>query len=61
MAATIARVALLATPRPRRMADAALGIVRPAPGRVSLAWAGPVPRRVAALLAPPPRRRPRRP
>jgi hypothetical protein len=23
---------------------------------VSLAWAGPVPRRVAALLAPPPRR-----
>jgi hypothetical protein len=57
VAATIARVALLATPRPRQMAEAALGIVRPAPGRVSLAWAGPVPRRVAALLAPlPPRR-----
>jgi Zn-dependent protease with chaperone function len=57
VAATIARVALLATPRPRRMAAAALGIVASPPSRVSLAWAGPVPRRVAALLAPlPPRR-----
>jgi Zn-dependent protease with chaperone function len=57
VAATIARVALLATPRPGRLAEAALGIVRPAPNRISLAWAGPVPRRVAALLAPlPPRR-----
>jgi len=91
VAATIARVALLATPRSRPMAGAALGIVRPPSQRrrtshgvrrrhgitslhwtgplrfqarrarpqrrISLAWAGPVPRRVAALLAPlPPRR-----
>jgi beta-lactamase regulating signal transducer with metallopeptidase domain len=57
VAATIARVALLATPSPRPLAGAALGIVRPVSPRVSLAWAGPVPRRVAALLAPlPPRR-----
>lgn len=56
VAATIAQVALLATPRPPRMAQATLGIVRP-PRRVSLAWAGPVPRRVAALLAPVPPRR----
>ena len=34
----------------------ALGVTGPAPPRVSLAWAGPVPRRVAALLTAPPRR-----
>jgi hypothetical protein len=50
-AATIAEVALLAGPR-RRAAAAGLGIV--GARRVSVAWAGPVPRRVAALLAPPP-------
>jgi Zn-dependent protease with chaperone function len=66
VASTIGRVALLATPRAGRLRTASLGItgtrgiagargaarVRP----ISLAWAGPVPRRVAALLAPPPRR-----
>jgi hypothetical protein len=63
VAATIGRVALLAPARPRRMRAASLAITgtRGRPGtrgrRVSLAWAGPVPRRVAALLAPPPRRR----
>jgi len=40
-------------PRASAGARAAAGSRRP----VSLAWAGPVPRRVAALLAPPPRRR----
>ena len=54
VAETIAQVALLATPQRRRMAAASLGIVRPASRTVSVAWAGPVPRRVAALLAPPP-------
>ncbi len=73
VASTIGQVALLATaPRPARFRAAALAItgtrgitgggrggrrratrIRP----ISLAWAGPVPRRVAALLAPPPRRR----
>ena len=53
VAVTIGRVALLATtPDP-----AALSIAGRPAGRVSLAWAGPVPRRVAALLAPPPRPR----
>ena len=66
VASTIGQVALLATPRAGRLRTASLGItgtrditgargaarVRP----ISLAWAGPVPRRVAALLAPPPRR-----
>jgi hypothetical protein len=60
VAATIGRVALLAPARPRRMRAAALAITgvrgRPGPRAVSLAWAGPVPRRVAALLAPPPGR-----
>jgi hypothetical protein len=62
VAATIGRVALLAPARPRRLRAASLAITgaRREPrtrGRpVSLAWAGPVPRRVAALLAPPPRR-----
>ncbi|HEX3490744.1 MAG TPA: M48 family metalloprotease [Streptosporangiaceae bacterium] len=54
VAATIGRVALLAT----APAPAALGIAGRPVRRVSLAWAGPVPRRVAALLAPPPRPRP---
>jgi hypothetical protein len=62
VASTIGRVALLATSRPARLRAAALGITgprgaaRPRIHPVSLAWAGPVPRRVAALLAPPPRR-----
>jgi hypothetical protein len=55
VAATIGRVAMLATPG--RRPAATLGIVRPRPRRVSVAWAGPVPRRVAALLGPPPRSR----
>ena len=62
VASTIGQVALLATPRPTRLRAAALGITGPRSGTgtrvrpISLAWAGPVPRRVAALLAPPPRR-----
>jgi beta-lactamase regulating signal transducer with metallopeptidase domain len=47
VAVTIGRVAMMAT----------LGMVRAGSRRVSLAWAGPVPRRVAALLGPPPRSR----
>ncbi|HEY2575258.1 MAG TPA: M48 family metalloprotease [Streptosporangiaceae bacterium] len=54
VATTIAQVALLATPRRRQEATAALGIAGPGPRRISVAWAGPVPRRVAALLGPPP-------
>ncbi|HEX5302032.1 MAG TPA: M48 family metalloprotease [Streptosporangiaceae bacterium] len=68
VAATIGRVALLTPGRPRRTRAAALAITgtrapagtRGGAGnhgrRISLAWAGPVPRRVAALLAPPPGR-----
>src|SRR6185437_8548786 len=71
VAATIGRVALLTparTQRPRRTRAAALAITgtrgpagtrgsaRNHGRRISLAWAGPVPRRVAALLAPPPGR-----
>ena len=56
VARTIGQVALLAGTGPGRPAGLALGIVRPGTGRVSLAWAGPVPRRVAALLTAPPRR-----
>jgi hypothetical protein len=56
VAATIDRVALLTPPRRRRpVTAAALGIAG-RPRRVSVAWAGPVPRRVAALLGPPPAR-----
>jgi Zn-dependent protease with chaperone function len=55
VAVTIGRVAMLATPGPRP--GAALGIVGAQSRRVSVAWAGPVPRRVAALLGPPPRSR----
>ena len=64
VASTIGRVALLATARPSRLRAAALGItgtlgIAGARGRPRLALrlpAGPIPRRVAALLAPPPRR-----
>jgi Zn-dependent protease with chaperone function len=57
VAATIGQVALLAGPRPARMPRMSLGILSSRARRVSLALAGPVPRRVAALLtAPPPRR-----
>jgi len=55
VAATIGRVAMLATPG--RLPAATLGMVRAGSRRVSVAWAGPVPRRVAALLGPPPRSR----
>jgi Zn-dependent protease with chaperone function len=53
VAATIGQIALLATTPPRTT----LNITGAATRRISLAWAGPVPRRVAALLAPPPRQR----
>jgi peptidase M48-like protein len=62
VAATIGRVALLAPARPRRVRATSLAITGTRGGArdrartVSLAWAGPVPRRVAALLAPPPGR-----
>jgi Zn-dependent protease with chaperone function len=55
VAVTIGRVAMLATPG--RLPAATLGMVRAGSRRVSVAWAGPVPRRVAALLGPPPRSR----
>ena len=55
VAVTIGRVAMLATPA--RWPAATLGMVRARSRRVSVAWAGPVPRRVAALLGPPPRSR----
>jgi peptidase M48-like protein len=57
VAETIGRVALLASPAPRRAAEVALRVTGPSYQRVSVAWAGPVPRRVAALLAAPPRTR----
>jgi len=58
VARTIGQVALLARPRPgRRTAGVVLGIAGTRARRMSVAWAGPVPRRVAALLAAPPRRR----
>jgi hypothetical protein len=55
VALTIGRVAMMATPA--RLPAASLGMVRAGARRVSVAWAGPVPRRVAALLGPPPRSR----
>jgi len=55
VAVTIGRVAMLATPA--RQPAATLGMARARSRRVSVAWAGPVPRRVAALLGPPPRSR----
>jgi beta-lactamase regulating signal transducer with metallopeptidase domain len=57
VAETIGEVALLASPVPRRVPGLALGIIGPLAHRLSVAWAGPVPRRVAALLTVPPRRR----
>ncbi len=57
VAETIGQVALLTPPRPRQAAGIALGAVGQLTQRVSVAWAGPVPRRVAALLSSPPRRR----
>jgi Zn-dependent protease with chaperone function len=56
VARTIGQVALLSDAGPRRAGALALGIIKPGPARLSLAWAGPVPRRVAALLTAPPRR-----
>ena len=56
VAQTIGQVALLAGTGRRRVAGMALGVIGPPAPRVSLAWAGPVPRRVAALLTAPPRR-----
>ena len=55
VARTIGQVAMLA-PRRRRAAGLTLGMTAPRVARRSLAWAGPVPRRVAALLTSPPRR-----
>src|SRR5215469_13362106 len=55
VALTIGQVAMMATPA--RWPAASLGMVQAAARRVSVAWAGPVPRRVAALLGPPPRSR----
>jgi Zn-dependent protease with chaperone function len=57
VAATIGQVALLAGPRPSRLRGMSLAAVGSGAPRLSLAWAGPVPRRVAALLTAPPRRR----
>jgi Zn-dependent protease with chaperone function len=57
VAETIGQVALLASSRPRQAAGIALGAIGQRTQRVSVAWAGPVPRRVAALLNGPPRRR----
>jgi hypothetical protein len=57
VAETIGQVALLAAPRRRRAAGITLGIIGLRTRPVSVAWAGPVPRRVAALLTAPPRRR----
>jgi len=55
VALTIGRVAMMVTPA--RWPAATLGMVRAGSRRISVAWAGPVPRRVAALLGPPPRSR----
>lgn len=57
VAETIGRVALLATPQRQRSAEVALRATGPRYQRISITWAGPVPRRVAALLAAPPRTR----
>jgi Zn-dependent protease with chaperone function len=56
VAQTIGQVALLGGTSRRRVAGMVLGVLGPRTPRVSLAWAGPVPRRVAALLTAPPRR-----
>ena len=57
VAETIGRVALLASPGRQRPAGITLAISGPRTRPASVAWAGPVPRRVAALLTAPPRRR----
>ena len=57
VAETVGQVALLASPRQSRLPSMSLGAVGSRAPRVSLAWAGPVPRRVAALLTTPPPRR----
>jgi Zn-dependent protease with chaperone function len=57
VAKTIGQVALLASARPARVPGVSLGIVAATAQRMSLALAGPVPRRVAAMLTAPPRRR----
>ena len=61
VAMTIGRVAMLATPGRRPAATLGMVLARSRgvarPRRISVAWAGPVPRPVAALLGPPPRTR----
>jgi len=57
VAQTIGQVALLASQRRRRVPAIALSAVGSRARQVSVAWAGPVPRRVAALLTAPPRQR----
>jgi Zn-dependent protease with chaperone function len=57
VAETIGQVALLASAGPAPIPTMSLGIVGSRTRAISLAWAGPVPRRVAALLTAPPRRR----
>jgi hypothetical protein len=57
VAATIGRVALLSRNRRPRGLQIALSILGRAYHRSSLIWAGPVPRRVAAMLGAPPQRR----
>jgi len=57
VAETIARAAMATkATRPKRSIGASLGAVFGRSGSISLSGAGPVPRRVAALLAPAPRR-----
>jgi hypothetical protein len=57
VAQTIGRVALMASPHCGRVPSMALSVAGPRAARVSVARAGPVPRRVAALLTEPPRPR----
>jgi Zn-dependent protease with chaperone function len=57
VAETIGQVALLADSRRAPARGITLGIIGQLGQRVSIAWAGPVPRRVAALLTAPPRPR----
>ena len=57
VAQTIGQVALLASSRPARLPSMSLAVLGTFARRASLALAGPVPRRVAALLTRPPRRR----
>jgi Zn-dependent protease with chaperone function len=56
VAETIGQVAFLASPRRRRTTGISLGMIGSRALLRSAAWAGPVPRRVAALLVAPPRR-----